>query len=171
MIQAAAPPTYSASAQYEQPVAAPEAAEARQAELRPSEPRIIEAGAARRQEEAQASVRKIVDPDAAEEGDEVLHIDRPSRLAASTVTNRTYTRPGAEPLPDPRQPEPRKSGWLSLFGSRPRYDDLAPAASAPPAQPRPATPAASALKPQSQLDRAEATDDLEIPSFLRRLAN
>jgi len=56
----------------------------------------------------------------------------------------------------------RKSGgWLSIFG-RPRHDAPAPALrSTSSAQPA-ATPAAEA---------AEDADDLEIPSFLRRLAN
>jgi cell division protein FtsZ len=62
--------------------------------------------------------------------------------------------------------EKRKGGFLSLFGGRqqPRYEAPAPAARAPlrgGAQ-------AQALEEEVQ---AEEGDDLEIPSFLRRLAN
>jgi cell division protein FtsZ len=54
---------------------------------------------------------------------------------------------------------PQKSSWLSIFG-RPRNDAAAP-------QLR--TTAASQVQPQEEA--ADDVDDLEIPSFLRRLAN
>jgi cell division protein FtsZ len=74
--------------------------------------------------------------------------------------------------PAPLNNEPRqKGGWLSLFGgSRPRDD-------APLGQTRSSPPARSAVgggSPQPALQQAEpqdSADDLEIPSFLRRLAN
>jgi cell division protein FtsZ len=62
---------------------------------------------------------------------------------------------------------PQKSGgFLSLFGSRPRYD--APAAPAPRAPARGSALPVESAAPQGQ---AESQEDLEIPSFLRRLAN
>jgi cell division protein FtsZ len=69
----------------------------------------------------------------------------------------------AEPAYDRR---PQRGGFMSLFGGRPRYD--AP----PPPAPRPVSRggAMPAEAPQEQLD-ADAGEDLEIPSFLRRLAN
>jgi cell division protein FtsZ len=65
---------------------------------------------------------------------------------------------------------PQRGGFLSLFGSRPRYD--APAAA--PA-PRPTASRGGALpaeQPMTQQEpQGDAQEDLEIPSFLRRLAN
>jgi cell division protein FtsZ len=90
-------------------------------------------------------VARIVDPAAAEAGDEPLF---------------------AEPAYEERRP---RGGFLSIFGSRPRYDAPAPQA----AQPRPmasrggAQPVEAAL-PEEDVQQGE---DLEIPSFLRRLAN
>jgi cell division protein FtsZ len=58
---------------------------------------------------------------------------------------------------------PQRGGFLSLFGSRPRYD--APA-------PRPAARGgAQPAEAQLEQEQTEAQEDLEIPSFLRRLAN
>ncbi|MGH7023481.1 MAG: cell division protein FtsZ [Caulobacteraceae bacterium] len=70
-----------------------------------------------------------------------------------------------EPLfTTPRYGEDRrqKAGWLSLFGGR-----------RPDAQPAPARPMAQAqTAPEAYEDEEDAVDeDLEIPSFLRRLAN
>ncbi len=63
--------------------------------------------------------------------------------------------------------EKRKGGFLSLFGGRqqPRYD--APAPTARPASRGGAQPA-QALEEEAHIEEG---DDLEIPSFLRRLAN
>jgi len=72
-----------------------------------------------------------------------------------------------EPLfgPTPLGEEPRqKGGWLSLFG-RPR-----PAANAPVTQARSSASAQVAPEPFEEAT-AEDQEDLEIPSFLRRLAN
>ncbi|HYG28334.1 MAG TPA: cell division protein FtsZ [Caulobacteraceae bacterium] len=64
--------------------------------------------------------------------------------------------------------EPRKGGWLSLFGGRPRHEAPAPA----PEPRRAASGGAAAAAPQAmQEPEIEENDDLEIPSFLRRLAN
>ncbi len=71
----------------------------------------------------------------------------------------------ADPYEDRR---PQRSGFLSLFGSRPRYDAPTPAQSA-----RPAASRGGALPAEQPMDQVEVDgqEDLEIPSFLRRLAN
>jgi cell division protein FtsZ len=64
---------------------------------------------------------------------------------------------------------PQRGGFLSLFGSRPRYDQQPapqPARQAPVSRGG-AQPAEQPME-EAQLDNQE---DLEIPSFLRRLAN
>jgi len=77
----------------------------------------------------------------------------------------------AEPAYEPRRP---RGGFLSIFGGRPRYEaPAAPAAQAPVARTAPA-PSRGGAQPTEATNPAEATDqneDLEIPSFLRRLAN
>ena len=70
-----------------------------------------------------------------------------------------------EPVYDDR--DHRKSGW-SLFGKKPRAQTAyAPAPGASRAQPQ-MRPTA---QPLPEAETAAAEDDLEIPSFLRRLAN
>jgi cell division protein FtsZ len=64
---------------------------------------------------------------------------------------------------------PRKSGWLSLFGGRQRYE--APAAPSPAPQRASAGGGAAAAPQVMEEPEIEDNDDLEIPSFLRRLAN
>ena len=88
-------------------------------------------------------VTRIVDPMVAEAGDEPLYSE-------------TY---------DDRRAQ-KSSGWMSLFGGgrQQRYEP--PAAPAP----RATGSARPALQPLDQ-PQPEAGEDLEIPSFLRRLAN
>ncbi|HEY2753018.1 cell division protein FtsZ [Phenylobacterium sp.] len=90
-------------------------------------------------------VVRIVDPAVAEPGDEPLF---------------------AQPTYEERRP---RGGFLSIFGSRPRYDAPVPQA----AQPRPAPSRGGALPVEAAAPEEEAHqgEDLEIPSFLRRLAN
>jgi cell division protein FtsZ len=68
--------------------------------------------------------------------------------------------------------EPRqKGGWLSLFGgSRPR-DEAPLGHTRAPAPARSAAGGGSAQPAPQQAEPQDAADDLEIPSFLRRLAN
>jgi cell division protein FtsZ len=165
-IHTAPPPTFSAADSYTQRHEATE-----------QPPRIIEPASLRREEPAPQltqTAARIVDPLAAEDGDEMFIVRQtlPPKLQADTVKGRTYTKPGQPPLPDPRAPEPKKSGWLSLFGGRHRYEEPPP----PPAPTRaPQTSssggAAHATKPAPSADPSAPADDLEIPSFLRRLAN
>ena len=88
-------------------------------------------------------IARIVDPAVAEEGDE------------------SYL---SQPYDDRRAP--RAGGFLSLFGGRQRYE---PAPSAP----RQAVSRGGALPAEAPMEEiaADTGDDLEIPSFLRRLAN
>jgi cell division protein FtsZ len=138
----------------------------------PLEPRIVEpridyAPAA----SAEPRTVRIVDPLAAEADDELFYDDLPPPPRSTGVNGgpRNYARPGQPPLPDPRQPEPRKGGWLSMFGGgRARYE----------AQPVPMTPVSAPsmrttaqAQPQTDVEPQAPSDDLEIPSFLRRLAN
>jgi cell division protein FtsZ len=103
-------------------------------------------------------VTRIVDPAAAEEGDEA---DAPLF---------------AEPAYEPRKP---RGGFLSIFGNRPRYDQgpapqapaYQPSASAPRTGPAPSRGGAQPLEAQAPMEDVETHEDLEIPSFLRRLAN
>jgi cell division protein FtsZ len=90
---------------------------------------------------------RIVDPAVAEEEDAPLF---------------------AEPTYEERRP---RGGFLSLFGGRPRHE--APAYAPPQAAPRPA-PSRGGAQPVEAVapeEEADAGEDLEIPSFLRRLAN
>ncbi|WP_397399910.1 cell division protein FtsZ [Phenylobacterium sp.] len=77
----------------------------------------------------------------------------------------------AEPVYEPRRP---RGGFLSIFGGRPRYEaPQAPAAQAPAPRPTPA-PSRGGAQPMEAIAPGESVDqneDLEIPSFLRRLAN
>jgi cell division protein FtsZ len=81
----------------------------------------------------------------------------------------------AEPAFEPRRP---RGGFLSIFGGRPRYDSGQPAPTAAPAPaPRPVASAApmrggaQPLEAQAPAEEVDHGEDLEIPSFLRRLAN
>jgi cell division protein FtsZ len=80
----------------------------------------------------------------------------------------------AEPAFEPRRP---RGGFLSIFGGRPRYDSAppAPAAQAPAQRPvasaAPTRGGAQPLEAQAPAEDVDHGEDLEIPSFLRRLAN
>ena len=93
-----------------------------------------------------APVARIVDPSVADE--EAAADDEPLF---------------AEPAYEPRKP---RGGFLSLFGGRPRYD-----APQPGLPPRSIGARGSALPAEAPEVQPEAGEDLEIPSFLRRLAN
>ena len=94
-----------------------------------------------------------------------------SELAAAPTRDILDEPLFAEPAYEPRRP---RGGFLSIFGGRPRYEaPVAPAAQAPAARTAPA-PSRGGAQPAEATNPAEATDqneDLEIPSFLRRLAN
>ncbi len=135
-----------------------------------------------RPEPARPTIR-IVDPSVAEEEDDLYLKPAPaSREPAIQPPRYAQDRepedaPADEYEADHRA-EPRKGGWLSLFGGRPRYD--APASASRLAGPPSGRPqqrvaaqhsgAAQAAMPV-QAETPEASEDLDIPSFLRRLAN
>jgi cell division protein FtsZ len=130
-------------------------------------------------------IARIVDPlvededDAESQGD--LYLDAPEPVSTRSepviTPQRAYAAPEARrPTSAPATPaapleEPalsigedrRGGGWRSLFGSRPRTE------AAPAPIPRNQGQARTAW--QAEPETAETGDDLEIPSFLRRLAN
>jgi cell division protein FtsZ len=97
-----------------------------------------------------APVTRIIDPSVADENDP----DNEPLFAEPAFESRSKAR----------------GGFLSLFGGRPRYDVPASAPAAPraTASARGGAAPAEALQPDAS---AETAEDLEIPSFLRRLAN
>ncbi|MFN3230247.1 MAG: cell division protein FtsZ, partial [Asticcacaulis sp.] len=133
------------------PISAPVAAAP--ATPQPAEPRIIS---------------RIVDPAVDEASDAGALFDRAAPRGGSRLDNARGTQAPAQPEPE------RKGGWRSLFAGRTRYETAVPYT--PPRNSRPADPVPqSQPAPQARNEapaRApEAEDDLEIPSFLRRLAN
>ncbi|TAL38134.1 cell division protein FtsZ [Phenylobacterium sp.] len=110
----------------------------------------IAAAAASYEAPAPAPVTRIVDPEAAEPGDEPLFADSAF---------------------EPRKP---RGGFLSIFGGRPRFEAPQPAPAPAPAaratQPAPVRGGAQPLEAAAP-EEADQNEDLEIPSFLRRLAN
>ena len=121
-------------------------------------------------------VLKIVDP--AVEGFEVEARSTQFELTAEPVRIAAQAQAQAEApevslvIPQRRpQPQPQKGGWTSLFGGRRRAE---PAPDEPPTPQFRNANAATVSKPMSSaqpVEEAEPEDDLEIPSFLRRLAN
>lgn len=98
---------------------------------------------------------------------------RPATAAAQGDLYLEPTAPRSRPEPeaydeDYDRDHHRKTGW-SLFGKKrqtqPSYTPTTPQASRPSAQMRPMTQAAP------QVEQPEPADDMEIPAFLRRLAN
>jgi cell division protein FtsZ len=95
-----------------------------------------------------APMTRIVDPAVAEEEDAPLF---------------------AAPNYEERRP---RGGFLSLFGGRPRHEappSYAPQQAAP--RPAPSRGGAQPVEAAAPEEEADAGEDLEIPSFLRRLAN
>jgi cell division protein FtsZ len=151
---AAAPESPSEALAWPEPARAPEPVRAEApADLRTPEPQV-------RAPEA-APVIRIIDPSVEDDSGDGYG-------GAFGRSGYDARRAGPAPLNnEPRQ----KGGWLSLFGgSRPREET-------PLGQSRPLSPARSAVgggsaQPAPQAaEPQDAADDLEIPSFLRRLAN
>jgi cell division protein FtsZ len=121
-------------------------------------------------------VLKIVDP-SVEEMDAELDLPLPDeaeaacpRIFARTQPEQTTEQADEDPLyipeqrPAAQQPKP---GWMSLFGGRPRYEEQEERI------PQFRNKAATQVRTTSSAQPAPEgeQDDLEIPSFLRRLAN
>jgi cell division protein FtsZ len=136
----------------------PEEAEPAVAEAA-SEPVIVTA------QETRSTIR-IIDPAVAEDDD--LYLE-PAPVAREPVIQ-------APRAPQPEAARDPKRGWLSLFGGRPRYD--APSSPSP-VGPTPAPQRAAVQRTgggaqpalQQEAEPLDASEDLDIPSFLRRLAN
>jgi cell division protein FtsZ len=112
---------------------------------------------------------RIVDADAAEEGDDLYIvpprdpvIEAPRAYARPPVVE-TRRAPPTDPLPDPRLPPEPKRGLMSLFGAR-RQEPQAPY---PPSR----SHGGAQPAPYAEPEQPDSHEDLEIPSFLRRLAN
>ena len=117
-----------------------------------------------------AAPAPLADP-AVEEDALFLDTGRPRQDAAAQGA-RSYARPGQPPLPNPHAPPERKAGGLlSLFGGRPRYEAPAPAPTSRAAPSAPARAVGGSAQPAPVEEPMDATEDLDIPSFLRRLAN
>ncbi len=171
-VAAAAPPPAAPAPRQHGVVTRPAAPKAEPVAATPAWPEPAQARAA--EPVVAAAPTKIVDDSVLEDEGELFPVSH--RGPGVSGGPKSYSRPGAPPLPDPRQaPEPRRGGLLSLFGGgghqRQRYE---PAHAAPAAAPAPRTAAQAGGANAAQAIEAEpldAADDLDIPSFLRRLAN
>jgi cell division protein FtsZ len=148
-------PAYAAPAPQPQPVAAvlelePTASEEEQGDLY-APPVAATAAAPAPEPQIVAPVARIVDPAVAEA--EVDERDAPLF---------------AEPAYEGRRP---RGGFLSLFGGRPRYDSSPAPAARPTATGTASRGGALPLETIEPEPHADTGEDLEIPSFLRRLAN
>jgi cell division protein FtsZ len=101
-------------------------------------------------------------PVAAEPAPAVTRIVDPAVADADEMDEPLF----AEPAFESRRP---RGGFLSLFGGRPRYEQ--PMQSAPAPRASAARGGAMPLEAPAPIEEADAGEDLEIPSFLRRLAN
>ncbi len=118
---------------------------------------------------AEAEIRptmRIIDPSVADDDDLYMETEIPETALQAPRLTLTPSEPRHE----------GKKGWLSLFGGRPRHDasPAIPAVGAPnPPAPRAAVQrgGAAAQAVQEEAEPLDAGEDLDIPSFLRRLAN
>ena len=114
-------------------------------------------------------IARIVDPLVADdEAQPDLYLDTPH------VPQARRQEPIAAPEAEPEyvEEQPKRGGWRSLFGGgRPRYEEKQPQGFG---RARPELRQTQQLEPEIEPEpapAAESQDDLEIPSFLRRLAN
>ncbi|HEY3951632.1 cell division protein FtsZ [Phenylobacterium sp.] len=145
----AAPVAAAAPEPIAEPVAASVAVEEEQQDLYAAPAAAVAPPASAPEPVVAQPVARIVDPAVSEPEDEPLF---------------------AEPAFEERRP---RGGFLSIFGGRPRYDTGAPAAQPAPLQTRPAPVRGGAqpVEAAAPEEQAQQGEDLEIPSFLRRLAN
>jgi cell division protein FtsZ len=127
---------------------------------------------------------RIIDPSVAEEEDDLYLAAAPASREPAIVPPPYAQEQSAadaaseEDYEPAHRAEPKKGPWLSLFGGRPRYDAPTSAsrgAAPPPSRgpaPRPASHGGAAQAvAQAPAEAPENNEDLDIPSFLRRLAN
>ena len=114
-----------------------------------------------------APVMTLVDPAVEDE----LRISAAPQEPRGKVISRPAPEPVEEPslMIPPRRQQPQKGGWLSLFGSR-RYEPSEEEEPIPQFRNKTAGAPARTTSSAQPVENAEE-DDLEIPSFLRRLAN
>jgi cell division protein FtsZ len=111
-------------------------------------------------------IARIIDPMV--EDDDIaqpdLYLDTPVVKPSQPIA--------ATPEPEPEyEEEPRRGGWRSLFGGgRPRYEEKQASFGRARPEMRQTQQAEPEIEPEAA-PATEAQDDLEIPSFLRRLAN
>jgi cell division protein FtsZ len=161
------------------PKAAPAVESASDATVWPEPARAAEAVRAEALSEPQARVAapeappviRIIDPSVDDDSaDAYASGPHGSGLHGSGLGRSGYDARRAGPAPLNNEPR-QKGGWLSLFGgSRPR-DDVPLGQTRGPAPARSAVGGGSAQPMPQQAEPQDAADDLEIPSFLRRLAN
>ncbi len=158
-----------AASEFAEPTLWPEPAkpETQRAEAQRVEAQRVEAQrTAARVEPAPAEpVIRIIDP-AVEDAPSIAREPEPEFYRPTTGYD---ARRPSQAAPEARQ----KGGWLSLFGGR-RHETPAPTRAPPlPSNPpaRVATQGGAQPLPQPNAEPHDATDDLDIPSFLRRLAN
>ncbi|CAN5334934.1 cell division protein FtsZ [soil metagenome] len=120
--------------------------------------------------EAQRTLDPIVDPWVEE-----FESDRTRRPASAQGAGQgdLYLERGPVAGSEPREPlhdDHRRSGW-SLFGKKPRAQAAPTYAPQASHEPQPQMRQTGSAQPSVDPHVAAAEDDLEIPSFLRRLAN
>jgi cell division protein FtsZ len=140
-----------------------------------AEPEIAPIAAAVQAEEASDTVLKIIDTevDAFETEARAAPEFELTPLASAAHADADMDEESLIIPPRRGQPQPQqhKGGWLSLFGGR-RPE---PTSDEPPMpqfrNPNAGVPAMKSTASAQAIEEAEPEDDLEIPSFLRRLAN
>ncbi|HEY5412462.1 MAG TPA: cell division protein FtsZ [Caulobacteraceae bacterium] len=117
-------------------------------------------------------VLKIVDADIEEfeaEAREPQFELTPAPAAAIARASRE-TQDESLVIPPRRQQQPQKAGWLSMFGGR-RPEPVVDETPIPQFRNVHAATAAKSMSSAQLVEEDEPEDDLEMPSFLRRLAN
>ncbi len=118
-------------------------------------------------------VIRIIDPaiEEAAEPDFALAAEAAPATIAKGLRSQPDERAAEDPLfiPSRRQAQ-QKAGWLSLFGGR-RYEAVDEEAPVPQFRNKQAAAEVRSTSSAQLIEEAEPEDDLEIPSFLRRLAN
>jgi cell division protein FtsZ len=123
------------------------------------------------------TVIKIVDPAVVEDDDDFalpLVAAAPASAPAPAAGLRAVKEPAEERAPEglvmPSRRPQQKAGWLSLFGGR-RYEPQEDESPMPQFRNKHAVTEVRSTGSAQPVEEAEPEDDLEIPSFLRRLAN
>jgi len=134
-------------------------------------------------DQSELDIEPLVAREPAYDADAASYAPRVTAPAPSVGASMGYGRAAPEPEAsdyydqveaDPRVTDDRrgqKGGWLSLFGGRPRQEPVISHRDATPVPQFRNQNAGQATARQVEEVEPQAGDDLEIPSFLRRLAN